>query len=153
MSSERLDVTETVVQCMAGDDTAAARLLPLVYDELRALAEGYLRHERPDHTLQPTALVHEAYLRMVDQTQATWQDRAHFVAIAARAMRQILVNHAFAHATQKRGGGRRRLSIDDAVAATPDRSVDLLALDEALQRLSQVDPQKAELVELRFFGD
>ncbi len=152
MPSEPPDVSGTVGQCRSCDGEAAASLFPLVYHELRALAEGYLRHERPDHTLQPTALVHEAYLKLVDQTQATWQDRAHFVAVAARAMRQILVNHAIAHGTKKRGGGRRKLSIDDSLAAVPDRAADLLALDEALKRLGQVDPQKAELVQLRFFG-
>lgn len=130
----------------------ASTLFPLVYHELRVLAAGYLRQERPDHTLQPTALVHEAYLRLAGPTQATWQDRAHFVAIAARAMREILVNHAIAHAAQKRGGAYKKLSIDDAMPAMPDRAADLLALDEALKRLEQLDSRKAELVQLRFFG-
>jgi len=127
-------------------------LMPLVYDELRRLAAHYLRHERPDHTLQPTALVHEAYLRLVDQTQVRWQNRAHFFGIAANLMRQILVNHALSHRASKRGGTAIKLTLDEAAGLSKQRDVDLVALDEALTRLAALDSQPSRIVELRFFG-
>jgi RNA polymerase sigma factor (TIGR02999 family) len=127
-------------------------MMPLVYDELRRLARHYLSRERADHTLQATALVHEAFLRLVDQTHVTWQNRAHFFGIAAQMMRRILVNHAEAHKAEKRGGYARKLALDDAVSFADEREVDLVALDDALKTLEKIDPQKCRIVELRFFG-
>ena len=127
-------------------------LVPLVYNELRRLASGYLRAERLDHTLQTTALVHEAYLRLIDQTQVAPGDQAHFMALAARAMRQILVQHARGRKTAKRGGRRQRVPLDELVAVFEARSTDLVALDEALGELSQVNERRCQVVELRFFG-
>lgn len=130
----------------------ARQLLPQVYDELHALAERYLFRERPDHTLQPTALINEAFLRLCEQDKSAWNDRSHFVLIAARAMRQILVNHAIHRQAQKRGGGWREVALDDAVAIFQEKSIDLIALDEALAKLAEVDADQARIVELRFFG-
>jgi RNA polymerase sigma factor (TIGR02999 family) len=127
-------------------------LLPLVYAELRRLAAGYLRREKPGQTLQPTALVHEAYLRLMKDRPDRWQNRAHFCAIAAHSMRQILIERARARGAAKRGGARPRVTLDEALVAGNDRSIDLLALDEALERLAALDPEQARLVELRFFG-
>jgi len=131
---------------------AAEQVLPLVYDELRRLAAFYLRKERIDHTLQPTALVHEAYLKLADQPGIQWQDQTHFRALAANAMRQILVDHARSRATDKRGGDWLRVTLDEAVVGHNDREIDLLALDEALAALSMLDQRKGRVVELRFFG-
>jgi RNA polymerase sigma factor (TIGR02999 family) len=128
-------------------------LLPMVYQELRRLAANYLRRERPGQTLQPTALVHEAYLRLMKDRPGRWQNRAHFCAIAAHSMREILIERARARTAQKRGGDAPRITLDEAVvgrAAEP--SFDLLAVDEALERLAEIDPEQARLVELRFFG-
>jgi len=136
----------------AGDPAAADRLLPLVYDELRAQAARYLQRERPDHTLEATALVHEAYLRLVDQTRVQWKDRVHFFAVAAVMMRRVLVNHAKARGAAKRGGTGLRITLDESAAADVAREIDLVALDEALARLADLDPQQARLVELRFFA-
>jgi len=133
-------------------DEARARLMPLVYNELRRLAQAHLRRERPDHTLQPTALVHEAYLRLVDQSRVEWQGRAHFYGVAAQMMRRVLIDHARARASEKRGGGGRRLSLDEAAELPEERADELLALDEALVRLAGVDERKSRVVELRFFG-
>ena len=126
----------------------------LVYDELRRLAAAALRHERPDHTLQPTALVHEAYLRLADEPTGRWQNRSHFLAVAARAMRRILVDHARKHNAVKRGSGAVRLNLDDLeyAASVPTDAVDLVTLDDALGRLAALDPRQARIVELRFFG-
>jgi len=126
-------------------------LLPLVYDELRGLARGYLRHERSDHTLQSTALVHEAYLRLVDQN-VTWQNRAHFFAIAAQMMRRILVDHARGRNTGKRGEGICRVPLHEELVGGDQRDVDIIALDEALTNLAKFDPQQSRIVELRFFA-
>ena len=134
------------------DDLSLDKLLPVVYQELRRLAAGYIRREKPGQTLQPTALVHEAYLRLMKDKPGRWQNRAHFCAIAAHSMRQILIEKARARGAAKRGGARHRITLDDRLAAAEDRSVDLLALDEALQRLAEIDPEQARLVELRFFG-
>lgn len=131
---------------------AAAELLPLVYGELRALARHYLRGERSNHTLQPTALVHEAYLKLVDQTRVDWKGRAHFLAIAAQAMRRILVDHARAVGAQKRGGDRRRLTLDGLPEDAPFRGAELLELSDALDRLAALSPRQARLVELRFMA-
>ena len=146
-------VTELLIDWSNGHQEALTDLMPLVYDELRRLANHYLRRERPDHTLQPTALVNEAYLRLVDQTGVGWQDRAHFFGIAANSMRQILINHAHSHRAAKRGGTAFKLSLDEAAGLSQTREdVDLVALDEALSRLAVLDPQQARIVELRFFG-
>lgn len=146
------NVTRLLVEMSQGDSNAAGRLLPLVYDELRNLAASYFRRQRADHTLQPTALVHEAFLKLIDQTQARWNDRAHFFAVAATAMRHILVNHAVAQGTVKRGGGRKQVALDDAVSLQDGGDVDMLALDEALKRLAAADERKQRIVELRFFA-
>ncbi len=134
-----------------GDSNAAERLMPLVYEELRRLARRYLQRERPDHTLQATGLVHEAYLRLVDQTDMTWQNRAQFFSVAAQSMRRILVDHARAHQAAKRGGGREKLEFDEALTPS-EQAVDLIALDDALQDLVTFDVRKSRIVELRFFG-
>jgi len=127
-------------------------LLPLIYGELRRLAGAYFQRERLNHTLQPTALVHEAYLKLVDQTRVEWQNRAHFLGVAANQMRRILVDHARGHQAQKRGAGFEKLSLDDALVAAGERSAELMAIDEALETLARFDPDKSRLVELRYFG-
>jgi RNA polymerase sigma factor (TIGR02999 family) len=135
-----------------GDLGARDELLPLVYRELRLRAAGYLRKERHDHTLQPTALVHEVYVRLVGQRRVAWQNRAHFFAIAAQMMRRILVDHARAHAAAKRPPPALQVELDDGLAPTAPRGVDLLALDQALQELAAFDPRTAQIMELRYFG-
>lgn len=151
-------VTQLIDAVSLGDSRALETLLPMVYDELRAIAEQHLRSERADHTLQPTALVHEAYLKLVDQRNVKWQNRAHFYAVAAMAMRRILVNHAKSTKRIKRGGGRARVPMEDAIelAAAPDlegqSEVDLEALDTAMMKLAEFDERKARVVELRYFG-
>ena len=134
------------------DPKALSRLLPLVYDELRTLADRYLRQERPNHTLQATALVHEAYMRMAEQKDVQWRNRAQFFAVAASFMRRILVNHAKRRNRVKRGGDRVRFSLEDELVVSPEPNADLVAIDEALTRLAVVDPQKARIVELRYFA-
>ncbi len=148
----RQQVTQGLIDWGNGDQAAADRLLPLIYDELRAIARGYLRRERADHTLQPTGLVHEAYLRLVDETAANWQNRAHFFGVAAQVMRRVLIDHARRHRTAKRGGTWEKLEFDDLVTPGPSRSVDLVALDDALLELAKMDPRQSQIVELRFFG-
>ena len=150
--SSQHEVTRLLIRLTDGDGDVLGELLPLVYDELRRLAAGYLRRERPGHTLQPTALVHEAYLRMVDQSQVRWQNRAHFLGVAAQMMRRILVDHARGQRAEKRGGEIQKLSLDENIDVSGERAADLVALDEALERLAEFDPQKARVVELRFFG-
>jgi len=145
-------VTLLLRELAAGDQGALDRLVPLVYDELRRIAEGQLRHERPGHTLQPTALVHEVYVRMVGQEQAGYQDRAHFLAIAAHAMRKILIDHARGHNAAKRGGGLEHLAIDEKRDGSGERPSILIALDDALATLAEKDPLLARLVEMRYFG-
>lgn len=146
------DATVLLRSTATGDPTAPAALLPLVYEELRGLAAAYLAGERPDHTLQATALVHEAYLRLVDQTRADWKDRAHFRAVAATVMRRILIDHARSRGRQKRQAGGQRLSFEAALAISAEPNEDLLTIDEALTRLAERDARKARVVELRFFG-
>lgn len=126
--------------------------MPLVHNELRRLARAYLRRERPNHTLQPTALVHEAYLRLIDQSEVNWQNRSHFFGIAARLMRQILINHAEAHRAAKRGGSQERLTLSAIDRFANKEEVDFLALNEALQNLERFDPLQSQIVELRFFA-
>lgn len=149
-------VTQLLTAASQGDADAAEQLFPLVYDELRRLASAYMQRERPDHTLQPTALVHEAYLHLLgagaNADTPSFRNRNHFVATAAIAMRRILVNHAKAKNSAKRGGGRAVIAIDDATAAFTERAIDLLALDEAMTQLAALDAEQARLVELRFFG-
>ena len=135
-----------------GDAQARDDLLPLVYAELRAQAARYMRRERRDHTLQPTALVHEAYLRLVGQSRVSWQNRAHFFGLAAEMMRRILVDHARKHQAAKRPGAARGVALDDRVGATPPVDCELLLLEQALTGLATVDPRQAQLVELRYFG-
>jgi RNA polymerase sigma-70 factor (ECF subfamily) len=135
-----------------GDETALERLIPLVEAELRRLARAYMRRERQGHTLQTTALVNEAFIRLVDAQQVRWNDRAHFLGISARLMRRVLVDHARARGYQKRGGGAQRVTFGEALAIAPEPSVDLVALDRALEALATVDARKARVVELRFFG-
>ncbi len=146
------DMTQMLKQWATGDEAASATLMPLVYGELRRLARAYLRREREDHTLQPTALVHEAYLRLVNRSEMTWQDRAHFYGIAARLMRQILVDHARAHNAKKRGGLEQKVVLDEALDLPAKGTLDLLALDGALQSFARSYPRKSEVVELKFFG-
>ena len=146
------DVTQMLISYGNGDRAALDSLLPLVYDELRIIARGYLRNERPDHTLQPTGLVHEAYLRLINQQQVDWRNRAQFFGLAASMMRRILVNHAEAKGAQKRGGRFNKVSLDDAAVVFEEEPVDLLALNEALERLHAIDKLKSEIVELKFFG-
>jgi RNA polymerase sigma factor (TIGR02999 family) len=147
------EVTQLLRQWSAGNAAVLEKLLPLVYDELRRRAGAYLRQERPGHTLQPTALVHEAYLKLVGGSSIDWKDRAHFFGVAARAMRQVLVDHARARQTAKRGEGQVRVELDAAGAvAAPARSVDLLDLDRALSRLAALDERQSRLVELRLFA-
>jgi RNA polymerase sigma factor (TIGR02999 family) len=146
------DVTELLRAWSAGDGEALKKLVPLVYGELRRRAMAQMRRERADHTLQPTALVHEVYLKLVDQKGIQWQNRAHFFGVAARAMRQILVDHARARAAGKRGGVETRLPLDDATVSTDPPTLDILALDMALDRLATLDERQARLVELRVFS-
>jgi RNA polymerase sigma-70 factor, ECF subfamily len=152
MESSSSEVTVLLRQWGDGHQEALERLLPLVHGELRTLAASYMRRERPNHTLQATALVNEAFLKLVDQRAVRWQNRAHFFGIAAQAMRRILVDHARAHASGKRGEGQSHVPLDEATASTDMPSADLLALDEALTRLARFDPQHGRIVELRFFG-
>jgi RNA polymerase sigma factor (TIGR02999 family) len=145
-------ITQMLIQLTNGNSAVVDALLPLIYDELRSLASNYLRRERPDHTLQPTALVHEAYLRMVDQTQVNWQNRAHFFGVAAQMMRRILVDHARARNAEKRGQDYQKVSLDENLDKAVEREDDLIALDDALKILAEMDEQKSRIVELRFFG-
>jgi RNA polymerase sigma factor (TIGR02999 family) len=145
-------ITRLLRKARDGDPTAVERLLPLVYEELRCIAQRQLRRQRAGHTLSSTALVHEAYLKLVDQMSAGWTDRAHFFGVAARAMRQILINYAYKHGAAKRGAGWRRIPLDEAVLAVEDQAAMLLALDEALTRLARLNERLSRLVEYRFFG-
>ena len=146
------DVTELLLKWQEEDDEVSARLMQLVYEELRRLARNYLQRERADHTLQPTALVHEAYLRMVDSKSVTWKDRAHFYGIAARLMRRILVDHARTHNAAKRGGLEQKLILEEAHDLPAEAPVELVALDSALEDFARSYPRKSEVVELKFFG-
>ena len=146
------EVTGLLLDWSNGDRAAYDKLVPLVYDELHRLAHHYMNRERPGHTLQTTALVDEAYLRLIDQKHVRWQNRAHFFAISAELMRRILVDYARSRARAKRGGGAQMVSLDEAVVISKERSTDLVALDEALNRLAGIDPRKSRVVELRFFG-
>src|SRR4030095_10011738 len=146
------DITRLLLAWSEGDDDALSNLAPLVEAELQRLARHYLRGERPCHTLQPTALINEAYLRLLDWRKVNWQNRAHFMGIAATMMRRILVDHARRHRFLKRGGDMVKVSLDARQLGSPERDPDLVALDEALTRLAEIDRRKSQIVELRFFG-
>jgi RNA polymerase sigma-70 factor, ECF subfamily len=149
---EDKSITQLLIDWSSGNENARGKLIPLVENELRLIANRYLSNERPDHTLQATALINEAYLRLIDQKNVQWQNRAHFFGIAAQMMRRILVDHARNRKAVKRGGEWQRLSLDAAVDLSEERDRDLVALDEALNSLAEKDPQKSRIVELRFFG-
>jgi RNA polymerase sigma-70 factor (ECF subfamily) len=147
------DITRILRNWSGGDRAAFDALMPLVYEELHRQASRFLRRENHDHTLQTTALIHEAYIKLIDQRNTDWQNRSHFFAIASQAMRRILVDHARTKHRDKRGGHDRKLPLDEAMAVIDDeRSVDLIALDEALTRLEAIDPQQSQVVELRYFS-
>jgi RNA polymerase sigma factor (TIGR02999 family) len=151
-SSSPEEVTQLLVAWGNGNKAALEKLMPLVYDELRRLAHHYMRREHPGHTLQTTALVNEAYFRLVDQKHVHWQNRAHFFAISAQLMRRILIDHARSHQFVKRGGGAHKVSLDDVAVVAQEQAADLLALDDALRSLAAIDERKGRIVELRFFG-
>ena len=146
------DVTSLLNKLSAGDQEAAAQLVPLVYEELRHLAARRLRHERPDHTLQATALVHEAYVKLAAQRNAKWQNRAQFFGVASQVMRRILVDYARGQQRIRRGGKRQKVSLDDVLLLSPDRTEEVLAVHESLSRLEKLDARQARIVELRYFG-
>ena len=146
------EATQLLIEWSGGDQAALEKLTPLIYDELHRLAGRLMRQERGGHTLQATALVHEAYVRLVDQRSMRWQNRAHFFAIAARLMRRILIDYARRRNYAKRGGGAPRVSLDDVAVFSDERAAELVALDEALEALAAIDPRQSRVVELRFFG-
>jgi RNA polymerase sigma factor (TIGR02999 family) len=147
------EITQMLLELTEGNQEVVNKILPHIYDELRRLAGGYLRRERSDHTLQPTALVHEAYMKLIDQNRVKWKNRAHFFGIAAQVMRRILLDHARKHQADKRGGEAEILPLEEEIlVVSHDRSAELIALDDALEALAEIDPQKARVVELRYFG-
>jgi RNA polymerase sigma-70 factor (ECF subfamily) len=146
------EITRWLAACKGGDAAALKQLLPLVYDELHLQAVRFFSRERRGHTLQPTALVNEVYLRLCNQREVSWQNRAQFFAVAAQMMRRILVSHARARRAGKRGGAEQRITLQEGVAAAPERDVNLLALDDALTKLESIDPTKTRMIELRFFS-
>lgn len=151
--SEKVSVTKLLSEWSGGNNSALDALMPLVYDELRRIARRFLRRESAEHTLQPTALVHEAFIRLNDQKEVSWQNRAHFFAIAAKMMRRVLVNHAEAKHAEKRGGIRaQKVELDEALAFCEQRGFDLLALDKALEKLNKFDDQMCKIVEMKFFA-
>jgi RNA polymerase sigma-70 factor, ECF subfamily len=145
-------VTNLLIKLSNGNREVVDELLPIIYDELKRIAASYLRRERSDHTLQPTALVNEAYMRMIDITQVSWQNKAHFIGVAANQMRRILVDHARQHNAQKRGGEFQIMTLNEEIDKADEQSADLIALDDALTELAKMDPTKARIVELRYFG-
>ncbi len=151
-SVSRGEVTQLLAHWSHGDNAALRELTPLIYEELRRLAHYQMAGQRPDHTLQTTALVNEAYLRLTSQTNPRWQSRAHFFAVAARAMRQILVNYAKSNQAQKRGGGAFKVELDEVALISPEQTTEILDLNEALERLATLDSRKAQVVELKYFG-
>jgi RNA polymerase sigma factor (TIGR02999 family) len=146
------DIALLLSEIASGNEEAKEKLVPLVYDELKRVARSYMRRERPDHTLQTTALVHETYLKLVEQRDVKWQGRSHFFGIAAQLMRRILIDHARCHLREKRGGAKVVLPLNEALVFSPEHSEELVRLDEALDRLSKLDPRQGQVVELRFFG-
>jgi RNA polymerase sigma-70 factor (ECF subfamily) len=151
-SPSPLEVTQLLVAWSEGNEAALEQLLPLVYEELRRLARHYMRREHPGHTLQTTALVNEAYVKLVDQKHVRWQNRAHFFAISAQLMRRILVDHARSHQYAKRGGGAQKVSLDTVAVVGNEKAAELVALDDALKSLAVIDERKSRIVEMRFFG-
>jgi RNA polymerase sigma-70 factor (ECF subfamily) len=151
MGVDQGEVTLLLRAMQGGDPTASEKLLPLVYNELHRLAESYMRRERPNHTLQPTALINETYLRLTGDT-INWQNRAHFVGVAANIMRRVLVDHARAHKAGIRGGNLQRVEFEEGIAISKERSTEMLLLDDALNKLEEVNPRQAKVVELRYFG-
>lgn len=145
-------VTQLLINWRNGDKAALDQLMPLVYEELRRVARRFMGRERRDHTLQTSALINEAYLRLVDHETANWQNRGHFFAVAAQVMRNILIDHARSYHYEKRGGGAQKVPLDDAIIFTEERAAELVALDDALTSLAAVDPRKSQIIELRFFG-
>ena len=152
MSASSQNIARLLLDWRNGNSEALDRLMPLVYEELRRMANNYMRNERQRHTLQTSALVNEAYLRLVDHENIAWQNRAYFFGVAAQAMRRILVDHARTRNYQKRGGGAQQVSLDEAATLAEDRAAELIALDEALQELAKMDERKSRVVELRYFG-
>jgi RNA polymerase sigma factor (TIGR02999 family) len=150
--SESQEVTLLLSALTHGDEGAASKLMPVVYNELRRLAGSYMRRERADHTLQATALVHEAYIRLIDQRSVNWQSRAHFFGVSAQLMRRILIDHARGHTREKRGGDQKKVSLEDVVLFAERQADELLAVDDSLNALAKIDPRQARVVELRFFG-
>ena len=146
------EITQLLAEWSNGNQTALDKLYPLVYDELHKMAGRYMNRERRDHTLQTTALINEAYVRLVDQKHVHWENRAHFFAISAQIMRRILIDHARRHAYAKRGGGAQKVSLDETAIVASDPATDLILLDEALGRLAEIDPRRGQVVELRYFG-
>ena len=151
-SPARHQITELLAEWRDGNQSALDELYPLVYDELHRLARRYMSRERKDHTLQTTALINEAYVRLVDQKNVNWANRSHFFAISAQIMRRILIDHARRHAYAKRGGGAQQVSLEEVAAITPDQGRELMRLDEALKSLAERDPRRSQVVELRYFG-
>jgi RNA polymerase sigma factor (TIGR02999 family) len=147
-----LEITQLLLSWSQGNQAALDQLVPLVYPELKRLARRYMARENPGHTLQTSALINEAYLRLVDQQNVDWQDRAHFFAAAAQVMRHILIDHARRYRYGKRGGGAQHLPLDEVAVVSKERAAELVALDDALKRLAHIDPRKSKIVELRFFG-
>ena len=151
-SRSRGDITGLLMSWSEGDESALTTLVPLVYDELRQIAQAYLARESGSHTLQPTALVHETYLKLIDQSRVTWKNRGHFFAVAAQTMRRLLVDYARRRDAEKRGGASTRVALEDVASVTQPRDADVLALDEALLKLAALDATQAQIVELRYFG-
>ena len=152
MGDENSAVTILLRRWQGGEEQALDELTPMVYQELRRIAGSFLRRERSDHTLQPTALLHEAYLKLAGQNATSWKDRAHFFGVAAHLMRMILVDHARSKAAGKRGGGLKAVTLNETLSASTERPADLVALDDALRELEEFDPRKAKVIELRYFG-
>jgi RNA polymerase sigma-70 factor, ECF subfamily len=150
--SESQEVTMLLSALTNGEDGAAAKLIPVVYDELRRLAGSYMRRERADHTLQATALVNEAYLKLIEQRAVNWQSRAHFFGVAAQLMRRILIDYARGHTREKRGGDQKKVSLDEVILFSDQQADELLAVDDSLNLLEKMDPRQARVVELRFFA-
>ena len=152
MSARPGEITELLLSWRKGDTRALDQLMPRVYEELRRIAKRYMAAERPEHTLQSAALINEAYLRLIDYKEMAWQDRTHFFAVAAQAMRRVLVDHARARQTSKRGGAMPKAPLDEAALEGREPAVELIALDKALRALAEIDPRKSQVVEMRYFG-
>ena len=152
MTNSPNEITQLLISWSRGDGTAMNQLIPLVEVELRRLAKHYMGRENPGHTLQTSALINEAYIRLIDQQSVQWKDRAHFFAVSAQIMRHILIDHARSHRSAKRGGGARKIPLDELEAVSDQRATELLALDDALNTLAVLDPRKSQMIELRFFG-